>query len=197
MTPAVAFWIFSVSSATIACFSDKDLCVRHTWFHLHENLRRTSVRRVRGVQKGTVPMPQRHRGQKSIIKRFCHPRQDLRSLLHLLSLERDCYYIKFRRNVKHFCKIQYRFSVSAEAASPTPPVQRNDNHLSSEHMPDERSSSPRANYKRHTHMANTHGARAELYCKVEDRSPPPAIIRSASRCSSSRRGPWWRRRRSS
>ena len=30
-------------------------------------------------------------------------------LPHLLSLERDCYYIKFRRNVKHFRKIQYDF----------------------------------------------------------------------------------------
>ena len=38
-------------------------------------------------------------------------------LPHLLSLERDCYYIKFCSNVKHFCKIQYHFSVFTE----TPP----------------------------------------------------------------------------
>lgn len=46
----------------------KDLCVRHTWFHLHENLRRTSVRPGQRRSKRNCPHAERHEDRKASSK---------------------------------------------------------------------------------------------------------------------------------
>jgi large subunit ribosomal protein L1 len=46
----------------------KDLCVRHTWFHLHENLRRTSVRLGQRRSKRNCPHAERHEDRKASSK---------------------------------------------------------------------------------------------------------------------------------
>ena len=67
-------------------------------------------------------MPKDTRTEKHHQNDFAILGRNLRGLLHLLSLERDCYYIKLH-NVKHFPKLM-SFSVFAEDVSVSS-VQRN------------------------------------------------------------------------
>ena len=147
---------------------------------------------VRGVQKGTVPMPKDMRTEK-------HHQKILPSSAGLTEFPPPAvfgtrlllYQILLKCQV--FLQNSISFSVSAEAASPLLPSNGMITSLIRA-QPDERSSSPR---KLQASRTGEYARRGRSYMQGGKSNSHACIIRSSLRCSSSRRGPWWRRRRSS